>query len=170
MNVPQRCLLSIPGLVLFAIAAPVQAQVADPTAFAVTCKAAIFDVERDIEAYRRVYVNDIRAFDISERYADAPADRPLNLYIGLDAYDAEAEGDYVTSSAQDILASSQLLTAYTRQILDNCDAVGSITFAITDYQLRQFGLFEDGEVMEFSCAAPHSSVGQQLPWGFRFCL
>ena len=131
------------------------------------CKATLFDMEREIEAYPRVYTDTVMAYDIQANYVDAP--RPLNLYVSLAAYGGTAQGDRVISAAQDILASPQLLTRYTEEVVTACGDIGAVTFALTEYQSRQFGLY-GGDVMEFGCAALQADPNAPLPWGFRFCF
>lgn len=131
------------------------------------CKAAIFDIERNIENYRRAYVSNVSVYD-TQTDADLPTETPLNLLIGLDAYDSQGEGDVVSqSSALDLLESPQMLRNYSEKIIDRCENIVSVNFLLTEYQSRQFG-WVNGSVREFRCA--DSSTTSELPWGSRMCF
>lgn len=148
-----------------AIAPPSLAQEAE--ALSPACKAAIFDVERDIETHRRTFTNGVSVIDMSGGFYDDPP-RPFSLYVSLDAYDSVARGDlYTQSSALDFLASPQLLSRFTREITAACEEIGAVTFSLTEYQSRLFGLV-DGEVQEFRCIRDDGST-DPLTWGDRIC-
>ncbi|PSN13410.1 hypothetical protein C7271_22570 [filamentous cyanobacterium CCP5] len=134
-----------------------------------TCKAAIFDIEREIEAHRRTFTNDLSVIDISGGiYIDPP--RPFSLYVSLDASDSVARGDvYNQSSALDFLNSPQILTRFTRDITTACGTIGSVTYGLNEYQSRLYGLVDD-QVQEFPCYSDNALAPYEpIPWGVRSC-
>ena len=108
-----------------------------------TCKATIFDVEREIEDYQTAYVTGVSLYNI-QRNHPFRNQIPINLLVTLDAANTEARGDVVQqSSALDILKSPQMLRHYSQTIIENCQDIVSVNFLLTEYQSRRFGLIEE---------------------------
>lgn len=159
--------LALGLLVIPLNAAQPEAAIAQIDILTPACKAAIFDVEREIETHRRTFTNGVSVIDVSGGFYEDPP-RPFGLYVSLDAYDSVARGDiYSQSSALDFLASPQLLSRFTQEITTACEEIGAVTFGLTEYQSRQFGLVNDA-VQEFRCIRDDGST-DSLTWGDRIC-
>jgi hypothetical protein len=133
------------------------------------CKAAIFDVQQEIEHYKKAYVSRTRLFFVDAEVS-FPTAEPYSLLMVLGAHDSvvSTSGDTVAqSSALDILASKQMLLAFSRSIINNCESIVSISYLLGEYQQRTFGLV-DGMVQEFACA--EDTTVSPLPWGYQYCL
>ena len=77
--------------------------------------------------------------------------RPHNLYLSLEGENEAYEGDVAyQSSALELLEHTERLSKYAWDLVDNCETVGLVTFAMNEYQVRQFGLGEVG-FTEFKC-------------------
>jgi len=155
MNIRQINLVTI-ALMLAQFICPIgnlaTAQTVDPKDFSTPCKATLFDIERELESYKTVYVSDVHAGRISSQNTNGQTNRSVNLFFSLDAYDSVWRGDAATrSSALDILNSPNLLRSYTTRIVQSCDTIGSVNFMMTEYQFRQFGL-SNNNVVELRCS------------------
>ena len=77
--------------------------------------------------------------------------RPHGLYLSLEGENEAYEGDVAyQSSALELLEHTERLSKYAWDLVDNCETVGLVTFAMNEYQVRQFGLGEVG-FTEFKC-------------------
>jgi hypothetical protein len=157
-------LLGGPCILFTVTAIPVLAQSVSTTNLEPSCKATIFDMEREMENYKSAYVRGVHMYDISTE-ANLPTKKTRHLSVSLDAYDTQATGDIVAhSSALDLLESSQMLRDFSQNIIDRCDNIVAITFHVTEYQSRRFGWI-DGAVREFRC--PGEQTALELPGGER---
>lgn len=93
----------------------------------------------------------------------APAGRPYRLTIILGK---PRERSY--QLVRDILASTQMLTAMTNQLIDACDDVSLVTYGLWGSgELRTFGLI-NGTVREFEYVGNSDSEPTQLRWGVEY--
>ncbi len=160
-----RAAIALSSLALYQLAAPARAQLADPRDFSDGCKAAIFDVERQIEDYGGAYVRNLSAHNPSNAI-NLPTSNPLTLVVYLGAHDGHSAGDLDQGSSAMELLTGQALLPYSQQIIGRCDSVVAVNFSVTEYQQRQFG-WVDGRVREFPCST--AAGNGPLPWGERFC-
>lgn len=135
----------------------------------IACKSTVFDVQQQIGQYKQAYVERVRLFYVDAE-AEFPTEEPLSLLISLGAYDSvsSASGDtIVQSSALDIMASEQLLLNFSDRMMAACEPIVSVTYLLSDYQHRTFGLV-DGAVQEFQCT--DDPTQSPLPWGEQYCF
>jgi hypothetical protein len=95
-----------------------------------------------------------------EWQAGAPAGRPVRLIIILGGV-TEGSGQIVDN----IMASTQMLTAMSNQLIEDCDNIAAVTYAKNNTGgARTFGLIQ-GRVQEFEYITPEPRQPFQLRWG-----
>jgi hypothetical protein len=132
------------------------------------CQTTLSQVQQRLERDHNVDTHNPYIMAIADQYDGAP--RPLELMLWLDAADTVAEGDLVQASAAlDLYESTPVLTQLTQAIVGGCADIGAVTYGLTEYQTRTFGIYDD-DVMEFGCTPAYADISQTLPWGFRWCF
>ncbi|MGD1851745.1 MAG: hypothetical protein ACFCBU_14515 [Cyanophyceae cyanobacterium] len=125
-----------------------------PENLSAECRAAITQTRQTLKSSHRTTVSYASIDTISDKhpyYAMSNNMPPHNLYLSLGGVNEIVQGDIVTqSSALNLLHSTQLLRNYAEILVQKCETVGLVTFAMNDYQSRQFGLGE-ASLTEFKC-------------------
>ena len=121
------------------------------------CQAALNEATNTVEEVPSVQMSTMDIRSLAEEYSDFPAERAHGVYIGIEG-----------QAAINVLNSPQLLTSISSQLIEECDSVSMIKFAIhqTDWNVV-FGLV-DGSVLSFECIEP--SLGRIRQWGTTVCL
>ena len=125
-----------------------------------SCETAVENVKARIQNNNYLTV-EFQARQIPREWqAGAPAGRSVQLTIILGKL-REGSGQLVDN----IMASTQMLTAMSNQLIEDCDNIAVVTYAKnnTGYQ-RTFGLIQ-GVVQEFEYVTWHRGQPNPLRWG-----
>lgn len=92
----------------------------------------------------------------------SPSGRPYQLVFVLGGRQLEIQ------AVENIMASTQMLTIISAQIIRNCNDVAVVTYGLSNSSYtREFGLV-DGRVQVFECVSP--GRGEPAPrWGQQYC-
>lgn len=104
---------------------------------------------------------------VSDNTENAPSGRPVTLMVGMGSRTSSREqGQRIIN----ILNSPQLLISLTRNIVNNCNRVSAVEYALrySDY-IRTFGLV-DGEIKVFECINSRRGNPVNPRWGQQICL
>ncbi|MEM9772180.1 MAG: hypothetical protein AAF889_11405 [Cyanobacteria bacterium P01_D01_bin.73] len=125
-----------------------------PDDLSAECRAAIAHTRQTFSSKHRINIRYASVNQIPRNhpyYAASYNSPPHNLYLSLDGENEVYQGDIATqSTALNLLHSYQLLSGYAWKLVDQCETVGLVTFAMNEYQVRQMGLGEAG-FTEFKC-------------------
>jgi hypothetical protein len=124
--------------------------------------ATLQSVKNKITKGRRVRVVDIYKSDVPTFYQSYPKNRPFRYTFALDG-----------SETVSVLNSVQLLTASSRDIINNCTNVSQVIFGLKESDaVVTFGLMPRNKIGIFDkCIEPGTSgVHEKLPWGYVFCM
>lgn len=120
------------------------------------CTATIAAAQNHIETGRSVSVT-VRSTDISKNYPDHPTKRPYNYQFALEG-----------AASESIMNSPKFMKSIAMKIINNCDSVGSVTFAVNHTGWGySIGLIQ-GKLDFFECLEPDES-NRELTWGQEYC-
>lgn len=123
----------------------------------VRCQVALDEATNTVEEVPSVQMSTMDIRSLAEEYSDFPAERAYGVYIGIEG-----------QAAINVLNSPQLLTSISSQLIEECDSVSMVKFAMHQTDLNViFGLV-GGSVLSFECTEP--SPGRITQWGTTVCL
>lgn len=121
------------------------------------CQAAVQSVRSQIQTGRNLEVLPAIPRNISASYPDAPQGRPDGYVISFRGVES-----------QNILNSPQFMTTLARQIINQCENVGLVTFGVANSgDVVSFGLMPDGSIISFRCL--ETGLGIRPRWGEVVC-
>jgi hypothetical protein len=130
-----------------------------------SCESAVQTTQQRLEKMSSITKVLVNQRDISQAYLDYPDGRSQEYGFWLEG-----------AGVQSILTSPKLMTSLASSVIQNCSAVGLVTFALhkSGYYIA-IGLFPSGQIKPFACAEdfgiPPASreSGQRAKWGMQYC-
>lgn len=109
---------------------------------------------------KQIFVSD---HDVSQTYSNYPDGRSQGYVFAMEG-----------AAARSVMNSPKLMMSLSRTIIQSCNSVGMVTFAIhrSDWGYT-IGLISDGQISFFECAEDFGinpeDTGQGLKWGIQYC-
>lgn len=123
-----------------------------------SCTTALFKVQNQLSANRGVETS-MRILDVSKTYPSYPNGRPMKYVFLLRG-----------SAAESVMKSSQLLKSTAIDVIQNCNSVGMVSFAIwASGWSHSVGIMPGGKFDFFECIEPDRSRPTQIVWGQQYC-
>jgi hypothetical protein len=124
------------------------------------CNNSLTHLRRQIASDGRQISTELKATEISGYWEEGrPADRPYEVNVVM-------SGDYDDILA--VLSSPQMLTSLSNGVIQNCNLVSVVTYALNRSDLlNSYGLINN-TVQGFECP-PNYGRGTRILWGFQHC-
>jgi hypothetical protein len=130
-----------------------------------TCESALLGGEERLNDVRGVTVTFLGTRDLTEQYRNPPADRPVEILIGMSGTDIR--GRSADEPVYNVLSSPVMMADIAANIFAGCAATGMVTFGLDGTGLTySVGWTPDGP-LAFECA-PDDKF-EAYDWGEMYC-
>lgn len=124
------------------------------------CQTAIASVEKQLKTNRQLKIN-ASVIEKLKYYPDHPRSRPNQYGFGISG-----------EAARSVMSSPVLINSLAKQIINNCDSIGAVSFNLYRTGATQLhGLMPNEKVKFFKCPADFDDYDvypRMLKWG-EFC-